>query len=70
MCPDEYPILSPSEVLTYQKELHHKSQRNSLQELYQAKPLNHKPVLSNLVLSLADLMIVSGKQLKERYQLI
>ena len=64
------PIQFPSEsyVLAYQKELQRQTQMKGLQKLYPVKRLHRKLDFSKLALPLANFMIVSGQQLKERYQ--
>jgi len=63
-----------SSVLAYQQELQRQTRQSGLQELYPTqklypvKRLDSKLDFSKLVLSLANFMIVSGQQLKERYQ--
>jgi len=69
MYPIEYQGPLPSDVLVHHYEHQRKIQRDTLQELYPVKRLNRKPILSNLALTFANLMIGSGQQLKERYQL-
>jgi len=67
MYPSEFQF--SSDIVAYHRELQRQMHRNSQQELGPVKRLNRKSIFSKLALPLAKLMIVSGQQLKERYQL-
>ena len=68
-----YPIQSQdpivSSVLDYQKELQGQTKQYDLQKLCSVKNHNRKQVFSKLALPVANIMIRSGQQLKERCQL-
>jgi len=65
-----YPIQSQdpivSDVLTYQKELQHRTQRNSPRELSPVS--SHKTSFLKKALSFVNSMTKANQQPKERYQ--